>query len=128
LGKRRYSSYSILTSALDGVSGQRHASAALYPRGSTLCTHWIGGWEGPRAGLDIEGRENILCHCRGSNPDRPVVQSIVTHYTDSSLFYLCPVLYSFPSLHFYSNYWQCQNQTPALLYPVTDRQPTETQK
>jgi hypothetical protein len=30
LGERRYSSYSFLTSALDGVSGQRHALAALY--------------------------------------------------------------------------------------------------
>jgi hypothetical protein len=27
-----YSSFSFLTSALDGVSGQRHAPAALYPR------------------------------------------------------------------------------------------------
>jgi hypothetical protein len=27
---RKYSSYSFLTSALDGVSGQRHAPAALY--------------------------------------------------------------------------------------------------
>jgi hypothetical protein len=32
-GERRYSSYSFTTSALDGVGGQRHASAALYPRG-----------------------------------------------------------------------------------------------
>jgi hypothetical protein len=32
-GERRYSSYSYLTSALDGVSGQRHAPAALYPLG-----------------------------------------------------------------------------------------------
>jgi hypothetical protein len=31
--ERRYSSYSFTTSALDGVSGQRHAPAALYPRG-----------------------------------------------------------------------------------------------
>jgi hypothetical protein len=32
-GERRCSSYSFTTSALDGVSGQRHAPAALYPRG-----------------------------------------------------------------------------------------------
>jgi hypothetical protein len=31
-GERRYSSYSFTTSALDGVSGQHHAPAALYPR------------------------------------------------------------------------------------------------
>jgi hypothetical protein len=29
---RKYSSYSLLTSALDGVSGQRHTPSALYPR------------------------------------------------------------------------------------------------
>jgi hypothetical protein len=32
-GERRYSSYSFTTSALDGVSGQRHAPAAFYSRG-----------------------------------------------------------------------------------------------
>jgi hypothetical protein len=32
-GKRRYSSYSYLTSALDGVNGQRNDSAPLYPQG-----------------------------------------------------------------------------------------------
>jgi hypothetical protein len=31
--RKRCSSYSFLTSALDGVSDQRHALAALYPRG-----------------------------------------------------------------------------------------------
>jgi hypothetical protein len=31
-GGGEYSFYSFLTSALDGVSGQRHAPAALYPR------------------------------------------------------------------------------------------------
>jgi hypothetical protein len=31
--ERQYSSYSFLNSALDGVSGQRDAQAALYPRG-----------------------------------------------------------------------------------------------
>jgi hypothetical protein len=31
-GERKCSSYSFLVSALDGVNGQRHAPAALYPR------------------------------------------------------------------------------------------------
>jgi len=34
-----------------GVSGQRHAPAALYPR-ERPGTHCTGGWVGPRAGLD----------------------------------------------------------------------------
>jgi hypothetical protein len=36
---------------------------------------------GLRAGLDTEVRGKILCPCRGSNLDRPVVQFIARHYT-----------------------------------------------
>jgi hypothetical protein len=36
---------------------------------------------GPRAGLDTEARGKILCPRRGSNPDRPVVQPLLRHYT-----------------------------------------------
>jgi hypothetical protein len=71
LGERRYSSYSFLTSTLDGLSGQRHVPAALCPGKRTSG----GGWVGLRAGLDTEVRGKILCPYRGSNPDRPVVQS-----------------------------------------------------
>jgi hypothetical protein len=76
LGERRYSSYSLLTSSLDGVSGQRHA--ALCPGERTPGTHCTGGWACLTAGLDTEVRGKILCLCRGSNPDRQVVQSVVT--------------------------------------------------
>jgi hypothetical protein len=64
-----------------GVSGQRHAPAALYPRGKDPGTHCTVGWVGPRAGLDTEARGKILFPRRGSNPDRPVVQPVVRHYT-----------------------------------------------
>jgi hypothetical protein len=60
------------------VSGQLHA-----PTGErTPGTHCTGGWVGPRAGLDKEARGKILCPCQGSNPDGPVFQSVVRHYTD----------------------------------------------
>jgi len=42
--------------ALDRVSFQRHASAALYPRETTPVTHCTGGWVGLRAGLNSETR------------------------------------------------------------------------
>jgi hypothetical protein len=70
-GERSYSSYSFSTSALGGVSGQRHAPAALYPPGErTPGTHCTGGWVGLWSGQEARGK--ILC--RGSNFDRPVVQ------------------------------------------------------
>jgi hypothetical protein len=74
LRERRYSSYSSSTSALDGVGGQCHAPAALYPREKTPGTHCTGGWVGPRAGLDTEATGKISCLCRGSNLDLPVVR------------------------------------------------------
>ena len=55
-----YSSTLSLTSALDGVGSQRHAPAALL-LGKGPGTHCIGGWVGPRAGLD---------RCGNSRPRR----------------------------------------------------------
>jgi hypothetical protein len=76
------SPYSFTTAALDGVSGWCHAPAALYPQEWLPRTHCTGGWVDPRAGLDTEVRERISCPCRGSNLDRPFVQSVARHYTD----------------------------------------------
>jgi len=44
-----------MTTVLEGVRGQRHAPAALYPR-KRPGTHCTGGWVGPRAGLDKCGK------------------------------------------------------------------------
>jgi hypothetical protein len=65
-----------------GVSGQRHAPTAFSPGEGTPGTQRTGGCVGPRAGLDTEDREKILCPRRGSNSDHPVVQPVVKHYTD----------------------------------------------
>jgi hypothetical protein len=72
LGERKYSSYSFTTSALDrGEWSASHPGRALPPG------------KGPPV-PDTEDRGKILCPCRGSNPDRPVVQPVVRHYTDWS--------------------------------------------
>jgi hypothetical protein len=44
-----------LTSVLDGVGGQYHAPAALFPR-KRADTHCTGDWVGCRAGLDGCGK------------------------------------------------------------------------
>jgi hypothetical protein len=69
------SSYSFLTSALDGgVSGQRHAPAALWPGERTPGTHCTGPVWTQRL------KEKSFRPCWGSKPDR-LVQSVARHYT-----------------------------------------------
>ena len=68
-----YSSTLPSTSALDGVSGQRHAPAAL-PPGNTRCV-------GPRVGVD---------RCGKSRPPPPgfdprTIQSVASRYTDCAI-------------------------------------------
>jgi len=58
-----------------GVGGQRHAPAALLP-GERAGTHSVGGWMGPRAGLD--GRK--ISPQPGFDPR--TVQPVASHYTD----------------------------------------------
>jgi len=52
-----------------GMSSQGHAPAALRP-GKRPGTHCIGGWVGPRAGLDTCGKSRPPTGIR--SPDRPV--------------------------------------------------------
>jgi hypothetical protein len=67
----RYSSYSFLTSALDGGWVVSVTSRPRFTPGErTPGTHCTGGWVGPRAGLDTQARGKILCPCRGSNTIR----------------------------------------------------------
>ena len=56
-GEQKYSSALYLTSALDGVSGQRYTPANLPPEGPG--THCIGRWVGPRVGLDGCGKSRL---------------------------------------------------------------------
>jgi hypothetical protein len=65
-----------------GVSGQRHAPAALLPPGkepSVAIVQEAGRAPEPVWTQRLE--EKILYPRRGSNPDRPVVQPVVRHYT-----------------------------------------------
>jgi hypothetical protein len=78
-GEKKYSSYSFLTSKLDGVSGQRHATTALYSRERTPGT--IGyetGWAS-----ELFWTQRLKKKSFASAGDRiSVVQSVVRHYTD----------------------------------------------
>jgi hypothetical protein len=68
-----------------GVSGQRHAPAALYPRGKDPGTHWI-----EEAGWASEPVWTQRLEEKSSAPvgDRtPIVQLVVRHYTAWSFRY-----------------------------------------
>jgi hypothetical protein len=72
-----YNSYSFTTSELDGVSCQRQALASLYhPEKEPSVPTGQDTGMGPIAGLDTEVRGKILCFCRASNLDRPVVRPV----------------------------------------------------
>jgi hypothetical protein len=82
-GERRYSAYSFLTSAPDGV-----IVVSIMPPG-----HVLPPGKGPPVPLDRRlglsqswsGQrleEKSLCLSQGSNPDRRVIQSVVRHCTD----------------------------------------------
>jgi hypothetical protein len=82
-GQRCYSSYLFTTAALDGGEWSRSRLGRDLPPGNgppvniTQETGWA-----PIVGLDSEVTEKNLCLCRGSNLDRPVLQSVARHYTD----------------------------------------------
>jgi hypothetical protein len=68
MGERKYNSYSFLTSALDGVSSQRHVPAALYPRYplDVLCQYsvWLrSGRPGDRGSIPGRGKEFSYSLC-----------------------------------------------------------------
>jgi hypothetical protein len=70
-GKRRYSSCSLLTLAVEEVSGQRHSPAGLYPRTRTQS---IGGRIGLTAYLDTEARGKNSLPLLGIEPHSSSLQ------------------------------------------------------
>jgi hypothetical protein len=51
------------------------------PGEGTSDTHKMGGWVGPRAGLDAVTKRETLSPCRELNPNHPIVQPVVSRYT-----------------------------------------------
>jgi hypothetical protein len=48
----------------------------------TSGTHWMGGWEGPRADLHTMDKRKISFFCRKTNAYSSAVQPIARRYTD----------------------------------------------
>jgi hypothetical protein len=73
-------SRSFLTSVLDGEGWSKPC-----PRRSSPGTHFRGGWEGPRTGLDGYGDEQISYPTEVQTPDRPARNKLLyrMHYLAS---------------------------------------------
>jgi hypothetical protein len=63
------------------MSGQLHAPAALPPGERATGTSWIGGWVGPRAGLDDMEKWKFFT-LPGRNCEPSAVQPAASRYAD----------------------------------------------
>jgi hypothetical protein len=82
IGQWRYSSTHSLTSALDRDEWSASCPGRFTHRERAPGTHWLGGWVGPRAGLDAVVKRKIPSPRRQSNPRTPIVQPVAQRYTD----------------------------------------------
>jgi hypothetical protein len=64
---------------LDGGEWSDSRSGRSTAREIAPVTHWIGGWVGPRAGLDAVVKRKIPSPSRNSTP--PMIQSVAQRYT-----------------------------------------------
>jgi hypothetical protein len=65
--------HAFLTSALDGAEWSASRPGRFTLRELGPGTHWIGGWVGPRAGLDVVVKRKIPSLRRESKPRTPVL-------------------------------------------------------
>jgi hypothetical protein len=77
LGGEECSSYSFTTLALDGGEWSASLTGRALPPGKGTPVPIV-----QEAGWAQRLEEKSFRPCRGSNLDRPVVQSVVRHYTD----------------------------------------------
>jgi hypothetical protein len=77
-----HSSYSFMSSALDGGELSASRSGGVLPRGKDPRYPLDRRLGGPKAGVDTEAGGKILFLYRESKLDRPVVQSVARYCTD----------------------------------------------
>jgi hypothetical protein len=86
LGEWSYISTNFLASALDAGEWSASRPGRFIPRKRGPGTHCIGGWVGPRAGLDAVVQTEIRSPYRDSNlsPNQPVASAVPLSYPGSA--------------------------------------------
>jgi hypothetical protein len=128
-----YSSTHSLTSALDEDEWSASRPGRFTPRERAPGTYWLGGWVGPRAGLDAVKRK-IPSPRRESNLRDPIVQPAAQRYTDwaitaQSSYYIihnynsvpysmeqCCLFFDVPAQCTLSNYKICPTEGTSLTW------------
>jgi hypothetical protein len=77
--------HAFLTLALDGGEWSASRPGRFTPWGNASGTHWIGGWVGPKAGLDAVVKRKIPSPCQDWNPQTssPLPRAISLSYPSS---------------------------------------------
>jgi hypothetical protein len=91
--------YAFLTSVLGGGEWSASRPGRFTPKERTPDTHWIGGWVGPRAVLEVVVKWKIPSPSRKSNPITPIFQSVAQPYTDWAITALVPTVNQMNSVH-----------------------------
>jgi len=76
----RYSSTHAFTSALYGDEWSASRPEPFTPREGAPGTHWIGGWVGPTAVLDVGVKRKIPSLCQEYNPRTLIIQPLAQRY------------------------------------------------
>jgi hypothetical protein len=97
--------HAFLTSALDGGEWSASRPCCFTPGKTAPGTHCIGGWVGPKAGLDVMEKSKISCTYRESNADSSVVQTVAQSlyrlsYSDSLV---CAYIYIYIYIYIYAH-------------------------
>jgi hypothetical protein len=79
LGEWRYNSTQSLTLALDGSELSASRPGRFTPREGAPGTHSVGGWVGPRDGLDMVSKRKIPSPAGNRTP---IIQPVASRYTD----------------------------------------------
>jgi hypothetical protein len=72
--------HAFLTLALDWGEWSASHPGCFTPKERTSGTHWIGGWVGPRAGLDMVVRRKIPRPYWDLNPNHPAPSPLLYHW------------------------------------------------